>query len=342
MKVVKFLSNIIIKIMVAIMIVSLLIVVLSIFITPSIIGIEGVEINGVSLEDQGLADVSFYNIGKILIGVLSTMEEEEVSDDTYTAVIDKIPTVANSTEEKDESLTKLTEEPLIFEESVEITMNSSELSALMNMAIGTKSLLDLDSNSLYAGDFSSATLLATKQVVAMETKVNLSDSDTVDSDIYEDAIENMTADMLLELMQEYDCQFVSITPTQDGNSIYMTTVMMLTLPDEVVSEINALGVITIGENVYVTYDSEYILEDGALVSMGVDESTLLINKLSQTETATIATSLLSIATGESVDGTEILMNYNNTLCELLAKILNNLGEVNGVENGELIITTRTE
>ncbi len=337
MKVVKFLANIIIKIVVAIMIVALLIVVLSLFITPSTIGIEGVEINGVSLEDQGLADVSFYNIGKILIGVLSTMDEEEVSGETYTVVIDKIPTVAGTTEDKDASLTKLTEEPLYFEEAVEITFDSSELSALMNMAIGTKSLLDLDSNSLYAGDLGGMTLLATKQVVAMDTKVNLSNSD-----VYEDAIDNMTAEMLLELMQEYNCQFVSITPTQSGNSIYMTTVMMLTLPDEVVGEINDLGVISISENVYVTYDSEYILEDGALVSMGIDESSLMINKLSQSETTTIATSLLSIATGESVDGAEVLTNYNNTLCQLLAKILNNLGEVNGVENGEIIITTRTE
>lgn len=337
MKVIKFFTNILIKIMVAIMIVALLVVVLSIFITPSTIGIEGVEINGVSLEDQGLADVSFYNIGKILMGVLGTMEEEEVSDDTYTVVIDKIPTVADTTEDKDESLAKLTEEPLYFEESVEITMDSSELSALMNMAIGTKSLLDLDANSLYAGDFSSSTLLATKQVVAMDTKVNLADSD-----IYEDAIDNMTAEMLLSLMQEYDCQFISITPTQNGSSIYMTTVMMLTLPDDVVGEINSLGVITISEKVYITFDSEYILEDGVLVPVEVDESSLMINKLSTSETITIATSLLSIATSESVDGSEVLAGYNNTLCELFAKIFNNLGEVNGVENGELIITTRTE
>ncbi len=331
MKVIKFLSGLIIKIVVAIMILALILVIASIFITPATIGIENVEINGVSLEDQGLADVSFYNIGKILLGILSTTEEEQVGDETYVVVIDKLPTVSDTEEEKDESLTRLLDEPLVFEESVEITMDSDELSALMNMVFGTKTMSDL--NTYFAGSLDGATFLSSGEIILLDQKVNLTDAD--------EYLE-MTEEELFEFMKEYDSQYISIVPSTDGTYIYLTTKVQLSLPEDIVEEINAMNVLTISNVVYFTFDSVYTLEDGALVPVKATENTMCFNSLSAANTIPIASSLLSLATGESVDGEAFLISYNNTSSSMVARILNNLGDVKIVEGETITIQTRTE
>ncbi len=340
MKIVKFFSKLLVKIVAAIMIVALLLVLVSLFVTPATFGLEDLEINGVTIEEQGLANTTFYNIGKIALGILIVEEEESVGEDAYSSVTEKLPEVSSSSSSssisssKDESLTNLTSGRVYFEEEVEIAMNSDELSALLNMAIGSISLSDFsDLSFILDVDTAGAMFVIENASTGLETKVNLSDAE----EYFE-----MSVDEILELMQEYDCEFISVVPTVVGEYVNVETKLKIALPDDVVSEINSLGVITVSNTVYCTFDSLYTIENGELVPVACEQSTMRLNSLSVSDTETVVTSAMGIAYGSPVDGSEVLVDYNNGLSKIMATILNNLGEIQGVEDGELVLVTRTE
>lgn len=332
MKFIKFICKIVVGVIVAIMITALLLVLVSLFVTPATFGLESLEINGVTIEEQGLADTTFYNIGKIALGILMVEDEESLDEEVYDVVISKLPESTDS-EETEESLSGLLTGKVYFEEEVEISVASDELAALMNMVINGRSVSTLGDLTTFAALDYDGVVLLSSNVEALDDKINLSDA--------EEYFEMSSAE-LIEIMQEYSCEFINIDPYIYGDYLYFTTIVKFTLPEDVIVEVNSLGVITISEYVYCTFDSCYILENGELVAVKANESSMKINSLSEDSTVTVAGSMMSIVYGEEVDGEEVMTEYNNTSTSMMATILNNLGEVQGVENGEIVIQTRTE
>ncbi|MFI3166556.1 MAG: hypothetical protein R3Y32_00405 [Bacillota bacterium] len=339
MKVIKFLARIVATIVVVVMILALVLVGVSAVTTPSTFGIENLEINGVSLADQGLADTTFYNIGKIAIGLLVVEEEESVSDETYAQVAEKLPTISSAETDSTESGNDVTFDNLLsgkiyFEEEAEVVVDSSEISAIMNMVLGGDALSSFADLSLFsATDVAGITWLSSVDN-SLDVKINL-------ADLEEEFEMSMTE--LVETLQQYDCEFISISPTADDSYIYFETKFKLVLPDDMVTEINSMaGFALVSENVYITYNSVYRLEDGNLVVVKAADNTMVLNSLDKANSEQVATSIFSVIAGESVDGEEVLLDYNNNLSSLLATVLNNIGEIQGVEDGELIFVTYTE
>ncbi len=347
MKVIKFFCKAIVTIVALIMILALILVIASLFLTPARLGLEDLEIGGVTLEKQGLADTSFYHIGKIAVGILDTPDHESVEEHVYEETIDKLPEISTQApsgetsegepdkESKSDSLESLVKEPIYFEEEVEVEMDSSELSAILNMVIGSKSIEDLGGlNGYFAGNTQNIYFAFNgEESEDLDVKINLADTEE-----YFD----VSKELMLEMLQEYKGEFVSVNPTADDEFVYLETVVKLYLPEDIVSQINDMKVITITDCVFVTLESKYTLEDGKLIPVKTDESSIAVNKLSKEHTVKIATSLMSIVSGETVDGESQLAIYNNTASELLGEIFNNLAVVEKVENNQIVFKTRTK
>lgn len=285
----KTLLKILLRIIIVILVISLIVVGVSYFVTPAMVGVDDLEVSGYSLGSAGLADTTFFDIGKTLVSLYfgdHTMDYEYDSTEAEESLEEKFG--SNYQHE----LETLLYSKLSYGESVSADFSGDEIAFASSLA------------------FESAT-----------------------TGIYG------TQKEVIAFFQDAGAKFVEMQVTQNGDQITVSAVVEMELDASQVAEINSYNVLDIGDKVYIMFDCEYILEDGALVAVESENSTISLNNMSTVATSIAAGSLLSLAEDEVYDGATYTAEINTAISELIAKTINNLGTVQGVEDGSVIVET---
>ncbi len=275
-------------------------------------GGAGTAILNTSLDKLGLADIQ-------IPGMEKTVREMGFADLTIKSLLDTLS-----------DLTTVPDTNEIVKEDAKPTQESDDKMVGLVESAGVSAPSDI---------------LAGKVVFEEEVEMTLSGGDVsslmnqIFSDISEQVDEGAEDESIAQMVNDLNLEVVGTNIEEVNGQQVVTTVVTLNVPDELQETLSSLG---LPSSLVVQSSSVVEVVDGALaVGTASEENAgvagIQVNNLSTEQTNQILDAV-SEMTGESISS-EML---SSVFGDVFVDMMNNLGAANGIENGQVSLTGRTE